>query len=146
MILTDWMESEINYVTSSNDKHEVFRSGNTGRERGDGSSRVGRNWRTWSKLAGSTGVQHCVRGFLISPDISLWVPKRLPGPNPESQELPWEKAMAVSVTGGLSTNKRLRVLPVLITTALGSSKPEQGTGVRRGRGDSQKLEQVSSAG
>lgn len=32
MIMTDGMESEINYVKCSNDKHEVFRSGNTGRQ------------------------------------------------------------------------------------------------------------------
>lgn len=32
MILTDGMKSEINDVKYSNDKHEVFRSGNTGRQ------------------------------------------------------------------------------------------------------------------
>lgn len=32
MILTDGMKSEINDVKYSNDKHEVFHSGNTGRQ------------------------------------------------------------------------------------------------------------------
>lgn len=35
MILPDRMESEINYVKSSNDKHEVLCSGSAGRQRMD---------------------------------------------------------------------------------------------------------------
>lgn len=119
-------------------------------ERQEGStwigSRVGRNWCTWRELAASRGAQHCACGFLLPPDISLRVPKCLPGPNPESQELPREKAMAVSVTGRLSTNGHLCDLPLLSTTELGSSRAEQGRGARKGRGGSQKFERVSSAG
>lgn len=40
----------------------------------------------------------------------------------------------MSISGGLSTNEHLCGLPLLSTTALGSSKPEQGKGARKGGG------------
>lgn len=58
-----------------------------------------------------------VYGFLLPPDISLQVPKCLPGHTPESQELPWEKSHGC-VCVWLSTNEHLCDLPLLSTTAL----------------------------
>lgn len=98
MILTGQMESEINYVESCNDKQEVFRSGNAGRQRGD--------WQQGGKELAHMEQDGCIHGssalFMAScfpltshcgclsacQDILL---------NPRS--FPGKKAMAVSVSG-----------------------------------------------
>lgn len=146
MILVDRMESEINWVEPSNDEYDVTCSAQEAQEGSGwlGSSGVGGNWCRRSKPARSTGVQHCVCGFLIPTDISLQVPKHLPGPNPESHELPWEEAVARSIIGELFANKPLCDLPVL-QHQLHWEPPNQSRGMEKGRGGSRKLEQSSSA-
>lgn len=100
-------------MESGNDKHEVFRPGNAGRERVDRQQQGGGTGGIRASWPDPWVFEHCVHGFLIPTDISLQVPKCLPGPNPESHKLPWEKAMDWSITEGFSANKPYCDLPVL---------------------------------
>lgn len=63
MILTDQMESEINYVESCNVKHEVFRSGRAGRQHVD--------WQQGGEELVHMERAGCVQG---SSALCLWLP------------------------------------------------------------------------